>query len=72
MTGSGPILVAMQPVLQSDGEGPVRGSIIIGRFLTSELIERFRQQSQIDLHIDPVWEENKQLKKQVMLEKLGV
>jgi Predicted periplasmic ligand-binding sensor domain len=36
----GPMLVASQPILTSKDEGPVRGTLIMGRYLTSTEIER--------------------------------
>ena len=36
----GPMLVASQPILTSKNEGPVRGTLIMGRCLTSTEIER--------------------------------
>ncbi len=37
----GPMLVASQPILQNDGTGPVRGTLIMGSFLNSEEIKWF-------------------------------
>lgn len=36
----GPMLVASQPILKSDGEGPVRGVLVMGRYLDKTEIER--------------------------------
>jgi signal transduction histidine kinase len=33
MLNDGPMLVAAQPILTSDGEGPVRGTLLMGRYL---------------------------------------
>lgn len=33
----GPLLISSQPILTSEGNGPVRGTLIIGRYLASEL-----------------------------------
>lgn len=33
----GPMLISSQPILTSEGNGPVRGTLIIGRYLDSEL-----------------------------------
>lgn len=37
----GPILIASQPILQNCRIGPIRGTMIMGRFLNSEQITRF-------------------------------
>ncbi len=33
----GPLLISSQPILTSEGKGPVKGTIIMGRYLDSEL-----------------------------------
>ena len=33
----GPLIISSQPILTSDGKGPVRGTLIMGRYLDSEL-----------------------------------
>src|SRR5271157_2252199 len=33
----GPLLISSQPILTSEGKGPVKGTLIIGRYLDSEL-----------------------------------
>lgn len=40
LTARGPLLVAAKPVVTSNREGPVRGTVIIGRFLDSAEIAR--------------------------------
>ena len=37
MLPEGPLLISSQPILTSEGKGPVRGTLIMGRFLDSEL-----------------------------------
>ncbi len=36
----GPMLVASRPILTSESQGPIRGSLIMGRYLTSKEIRR--------------------------------
>jgi sensor domain CHASE-containing protein len=40
LTARGPLLMAAKPVLTSNREGPIRGSVIFGRFLNSAEIAR--------------------------------
>ena len=37
MLPEGPLLISSQPILTSEGKGPVRGTLIMGRYLDSEL-----------------------------------
>lgn len=48
-TPTGAILVASRPILTSDGEGPIRGRVIIGRFLNEAAIERLGLQARVNL-----------------------
>ncbi len=48
-TEQGPMLVASQPILNDESEGPVRGALIIGKFLTSSMLARLRDQTRVDL-----------------------
>ncbi|MBU7018334.1 MAG: HAMP domain-containing protein [Theionarchaea archaeon] len=43
----GPLLLTSRPILTSNGEGPARGTLIIGRFLTSEELKRLEEITQI-------------------------
>lgn len=61
----GPLLLASGPILTSNDEGPIRGTLIIGRFLTAEELNRLEEITQIpfslvsitDLLIPPDFEE---------------
>ncbi len=37
-TANGPMLVASQPILKSDNSGPIRGTLMIGRYLTLDVL----------------------------------
>ncbi|MFC2072048.1 CHASE4 domain-containing protein [Chloroflexota bacterium] len=39
----GPMLVTLQPILTSQEEGPIRGTVIFGRYLDSMVIDRLTQ-----------------------------
>jgi len=54
MTGKGPMLVASQPVSNNEREGPIRGAVIIGKLLDSDVIANLREQTQVQFEILPV------------------
>ncbi len=43
--------IASVPILDSKFKGPIRGSLIMGRFLTPEEIHRIREKTQLDIEI---------------------
>ena len=45
----GPVLVASQPILTSDDEGPIRGALIMGRYLDSAEIDRLAEMAVLSL-----------------------
>ncbi|MBF0614397.1 MAG: response regulator [Magnetococcales bacterium] len=58
LTEQGPMLVAAFPILTSDRKGPMRGTVIMGRFLNQELIKTLREQTDVFFQI---WEEGAEL-----------
>jgi sensor domain CHASE-containing protein len=48
-----PILVASQPILKSDFSGPIRGVLIIGRYLDSAEISRLSKINHLNIEIQP-------------------
>jgi signal transduction histidine kinase len=53
-TEHGPMLLSARPVLPSDGTGGVRGTLILGRFLSAALVEELGQRNSVDLAVWPV------------------
>ena len=49
----GLLLVASRPVLTTEGKGPIRGWLIIGRFLDAEEIRRLSQKTHLSLSLLP-------------------
>ncbi|MBD3886778.1 GAF domain-containing protein [Phormidium tenue FACHB-886] len=43
----GPMLVGSRPITTSEGKGPVRGSIIMGRYLNKQLLEELGQRTKL-------------------------
>ncbi|MCT7951208.1 response regulator [Ancylothrix sp. C2] len=53
MLPEGPILIASQPILPSEGTGPSRGTLIMGRYLDSEEVKRLADITQLSLSLHP-------------------
>ncbi len=54
LTNRGPMLVASRPITTSEGKGPIRGTLIMGRLLGPGEIQRIRGQTQMDVFLDPL------------------
>jgi PAS domain S-box-containing protein len=54
MTEKGPMLISSRPILTSNIEGPVRGSVIFGRFLNEKIIKTLVNQTKVNFQIFPV------------------
>lgn len=52
--GGQPALVATAPIVTSEYRGPIRGSLLVGRFLTSHRIMKLRQMTGLDFMLNPV------------------
>ena len=50
----GPLLIASQPILTSYDEGPIRGSLILGRYLNSAEIDRLEQMTQLSVSVHSI------------------
>ncbi len=48
-TSRGPLLFASRPIVTSKNEGPIRGSMILGRFLTAAEVQGIAERTHIDL-----------------------
>lgn len=53
-TEHGPMLLASVPILTSEGAGPARGHLVMGRFLTDEGVEGLAEQTKVDFTVSPV------------------
>ena len=54
MTSAGPMLCSAIPVLDSNASGPSRGTLIMGRLLSTELIQKISQLTGIDYTAKPI------------------
>ncbi|MEA3340371.1 MAG: PAS domain S-box protein [Chloroflexota bacterium] len=58
LLSEGPLLIASRPILTSEEEGPIRGTMLMGRYLTPREVERLAQAFHISLDIyrfDDAW-----------------
>jgi len=51
---AGALLIAAQPILTSQGEGPIAGTLVIGRFLNQSSLDQLALQTQVDFIARPV------------------
>lgn len=54
MLPNGPMLITVRPIVTSDGQGPVRGTLIFGRDLDYQEINRLSETSRLSLSIAPL------------------
>jgi len=54
LTTAGPILVCWKPIRKSDLSGEPRGTVVIGRMLSKELLNKIRLQSNIEFDLTPL------------------
>lgn len=47
----GPMLIASKPIITSSHEGPIRGTVIMGRFIDSDEIERLSRLTHLSVNI---------------------
>jgi two-component system, NtrC family, sensor kinase len=54
VTDSGPMLISSRPILTSDSKGPIRGTLLMGRLLTPDIVKILKEQTQVDFKIWPI------------------
>lgn len=54
MTEKGPMLIASRPILTNNNEGPIRGALIMGRFLNDNIVKTLIEQTQVDFKVFPI------------------
>lgn len=52
VTREGPMLLASRPILTSAGEGPVRGTLVMGRLIDAGVLQRFRDQTKVNFALE--------------------
>lgn len=57
-TSHGPMIFVTRPILRSDGSGPAKGMLTMGRFINKRILDSLRDQTRIDFEIEyPLTEE---------------
>jgi CheY-like chemotaxis protein len=51
LIAEGPMLVASRPILTTQGQGPIRGSLLMGRYLDLAEVERLSQKTHLSLSV---------------------
>src|SRR4051812_18227617 len=54
VSGSGAFLVAARPILNSQSEGPVNGTLVFGRQLDDTFQATLREQTEVTFHLSPL------------------
>jgi len=54
MTSKGPMMISSRPILTSENKGPIRGFVIIGKYLTDKIIKKLVEQTEVDFQIFPI------------------
>jgi PAS domain S-box-containing protein len=57
MTEHGPMLIASRPIITSNEMGPIRGTLIMGRFLDADLIKTLSEQAPVRFQVWTVKDE---------------
>jgi signal transduction histidine kinase/ActR/RegA family two-component response regulator len=55
LTSRGPLLIVAQPIVTAENKGPVRGTVIQGRFLSDSRLEQLKKQTRVDFRF---WQDN--------------
>jgi len=51
ITKQGPMIISARPILTSNNEGPIRGTLLIGKFFNQHLITTLVEQTQVNFQI---------------------
>jgi len=54
----GPLLVAAQPILTSTGQGPIQGTLIMGRYLDLAEVQRLAELTHLSIALHPLQDSN--------------
>jgi two-component system NtrC family sensor kinase len=56
MTELGPLLVSSRPIVTTNNEGPIRGTLIMGRFLSKDIVQTLVVQTRVNFQLWPTKE----------------
>ncbi len=48
----GPLMIASRPILTSEGQGPIRGTLLFGRFLDARIVRMLAETTQLSLTLN--------------------
>ncbi|MCI5168003.1 MAG: hypothetical protein D3903_18430, partial [Candidatus Electrothrix sp. GM3_4] len=51
LTEKGPLMLAARPIITSENKGPLRGTIIMGRFLNESVLNRLRKETEVNFNL---------------------
>jgi len=71
LTSKGPMLIGSKPIVKSSGEGPIKGFLIMGKFLNKSLLDSLRKQTLINFSIKDCTKENLSQEDQAILARLA-
>ncbi len=54
LTRHGPMLIASRPIVTTEVEGPIRGTMLMGRFLDKLLVDRISRLAQVKFSVSPL------------------
>ena len=54
MLADKPLMISIRPIVKSDKTGPVRGTLIFGKFLTADVIHELAQMAHLQVHVSPI------------------
>jgi len=58
LTKHGPMLLSSRPIITSENKGPIRGTMLMGRFLDDSLVRRLCERAQVAMRVFPLNDEN--------------
>ncbi|MBN1907421.1 MAG: diguanylate cyclase [Deltaproteobacteria bacterium] len=50
-TAQGPIILAARPILTSENIGPARGTLIMGRFLSTSILDKLKDETKVNFNL---------------------
>lgn len=51
MTEQGPMMISSRPILDNNSEGPIKGALLMGRFLNNSIVEKITQLTKVDFEL---------------------
>ncbi|MHC4214188.1 MAG: CHASE4 domain-containing protein [Planctomycetota bacterium] len=71
MTKRGPMLISSRPILNNERQGPIHGTLIMGRFLDENMVEHFSNVLSVDFSILSIADTKNEQKHKDILEQIS-